>query len=430
MRRLLKGAHIIDPVAGLDHEADVLIEDGTIAAVGEGLDATGVETVDLSGKVLMPGLVDIHVHLRDPGYEYKETIASGTRAAAHGGFTGVAPMPNTLPVCDTGSRVAYVRDKAASEGAVHVYPVGALSKGLGGSSLAEMGDMVKNGAVAFSDDGRGVQDDGFMRRAMDYAKMFGVTVMSHCQREALTGSGVVNEGVVSTRLGLAGWPAEGEEIQIARDIALCRLTGCHLHIQHLTTARGLHLVRRAKAEGLPVTCEVTPHHLFLDETMLDERYDTNLKMNPPLRTPEDRAALVQGLIDGTVDCIATDHAPHAEHEKAVEFELAPFGTTGLETALPLVMTELVLPGLLGYADLVRLMADGPRRVLGLEPVTLEKGSAADLTVVDPEAKETVTVEWFQSKAHNSAFLGRHLRGFASEVYVDGEAVMVGGEMVK
>lgn len=430
MRRLLKGAHLVDPMVGIDRIADVLIEDGVIAGIGENLAAADAETVDLAGKVLVPGLVDVHVHLRDPGYEYKETIASGTRAAAHGGFTGVAPMPNTLPTCDTGSRVAYVREKAASEGLVHVYPVGAISKGLGGTSLSEMGDMVRNGAVAFSDDGRGVQDDGLMRRAMDYAKMFGTAVMSHCQSESLTGSGVVNEGVMSTRLGLAGWPAEGEEIQIARDIALCRLTGCHLHIQHLTTACGLAQIRKAKAEGLPVTCEATPHHLFLDETMLDERYDTNLKMNPPLRTPEDRAALVQGLVDGTIDCIATDHAPHAAHEKAVEFELAPFGTTGLETALPLVMTELIIPGIIGYADLVRLMADGPRRVLGLERVGLQEGSAADLTIIDPGATRVITMGWFQSKAGNSAFLGRELSGFASEVYVDGEAVMAGGEMVK
>jgi len=430
MRLLLEGARVVDPSAGLDSVCDVLVEDGRIMAVGEGLEASDAEVMDLSGKVLVPGLVDIHVHLREPGYEYKETIASGCRAAAHGGFTGIAPMPNTKPVCDSGSKVSFLVEKAAAEGIVHVYPVGAISKGLEGTSLAEIGDMVAAGAVAFSDDGRGVQDDGLMRRAMDYIKMFHRPILSHCQSESLVGHGVVNEGVMSTRLGMASWPAEGEELQIARDIALCRLTGCALHIQHLTTARGLDMVRAAKAEGLPVTCEATPHHLFLDETALDETYDTNLKMNPPLRTPADREALVEGLLDGSIDCIATDHAPHAAHEKEVELELAPFGTTGLETALPLVMTELVSTGRLGYARLVELMSASPRRILGLKAVSVVAGAPADLTVIDPAAQVHVDEGWFCSAARNSAFLGRDLVGAASEVVVAGEPVLVGGKVVR
>jgi dihydroorotase len=274
-----------------------------------------------------------------------------------------------------------------------------------------------------------VQDDGMMRRAMDYAKAFGTPVLSHCQTEALVGTGVVNEGVVSTRLGMAGWPAAGEEIQIARDIALCELTGCPLHIQHITTAAGVALVRAAREKGLPVSCEVAPHHLFLCEDDLDEGYNTSLKMNPPLRTRADAEALTQALIDGDIDCIATDHAPHAPHEKALEFELAPFGTTGLETALALVMTELVADGRLSLPALVERMAHAPRRILGLAPVTLAPGSVADLTVIDPAAQREVRAADFESKSSNSAFIGRTLTGWASDVYVGGWASLEDGEVV-
>lgn len=301
---------------------------------------------DCAGKYLIPGMVDVHVHFRDPGQEYKEDILTGMRAAAHGGFTGVVPMANTKPVIDTGAMIDYLLEKAAWEpGRTRIYPLGACTKGLAGKELAEMGDMVAAGAVAFSDDGHGIQDGGMMRQVLDYAKMFDVPVLSHCQMEDIVGAGVVNEGVASTRLGLAGWPAAGEETQIMRDIELARLTGCHVHIQHLTTARAVDMVARAKAEGVPVTCEVTPHHLFLNEDDIKaDNYSTNLKMNPPLRTKEDNLALQEALIDGRIDMVATDHAPHAAHEKALEFNHAPFGTTGLETALGLLLTELVLPG--------------------------------------------------------------------------------------
>ena len=429
MALLLKNAHIVDPAVELDGVADVLIEDGKIAAVGEGLAAEGAEVRDLSGKYLVPGLVDMHVHLREPGFEHKEDIESGTRAAAHGGFTGVCAMPNTDPVCDNGVAVGYVRARAAEVGKCRVYPAGAMSKGLKGEILSEMGDMVAQGAVAFTDDGKGVQDAGMMRRVMDYGKMFGKVMMVHCQDDGLVGAGQVNEGVVSTRLGLLGWPAEGEEIEIARDIALCRLTGCPLHIQHITTARGLDMVRAAKEEGLPVTCEVTPHHLFLSEDVLDGTYNTSLKVNPPLRTQADCDALIEGVADGSIDCIVTDHAPHADWEKAHEFEYAPFGMTGLETSLALVLTNLVGKGVIDYGKMVDVMSIAPREILGLEPVKIAEGSVADITVFDPTIEWTVDGEDFESKAHNSGFLGAALTGRATDVYVGGVATMIDGKVV-
>ena len=430
MALMLKNARLVDPQVGLDEVADVLIRDGRIVEVGHDLAMEkGVER-DLAGKVVVPGLVDMHVHLREPGQEQKEDIASGTRAAAHGGFTAVCAMPNTSPVIDNALGVEYVKARAEQVGKCRVLVAGACSQGLKGEVLAEMGDMAAHGAVAFTDDGHGIQDAGMMRRVMDYAVQFGRTVMVHCQDDSLVGEGQVNEGVVSTRLGMLGWPAEGEELEIARDIALCRLTGCPLHIQHVTTARGLDLVRAAKAEGLPVTCEVTPHHLFLTEDDIDEAYDTALKVNPPLRTAADAAALAAGVADGTVDALATDHAPHTDWEKDREFELAPFGMTGLETALSLVLTHLVGPGTIGYDRLVELMAVAPRAILGAEPVKLEAGSVADLTVIDPAERWTVSREGFCSKAGNSGFMGVELTGRATDVYVGGYATMEEGSIVE
>jgi dihydroorotase len=432
MSLLLKNVRAIDPAAGergLDAVVDIHIKHGEIVEVGPHLDVEAGEVHDLTGKVVVPGLVDMHVHLREPGHEYKETIESGTRAAVHGGFTGVAPMANTNPVIEDGTKVRGLLEKADECAFCHVYPVGACTKKLMGSELSEMGDMVAAGAVAFSDDGKGIQDAGMMRRVMDYAKMFGKVVMAHEQDDALVGPGIVNEGPVSTNLGLAAWPAEGEEVMIARDIALCRLTGCALHVQHITTARGVELVRTAKEEGLPVTCEVTPHHLFLSEDDVSSSYDTNFKMNPPLRTKADCTALIGALADGTVDAIATDHAPHAKHEKAREFELAPFGTTGLETALPLVLTELVSTGKLSWERLVEVMSILPREILGIDPVSLQPGFMADLTVIDPDKHVSVTADWFESEADNSAFLGRELTGCATTVFIEGYAALLDGEVV-
>ena len=434
MESLLRNALCVDPAAGLEEPGlrDVLLRDGLIAGLtepGSLPTEAGREDLDLEGRLLIPGLMDMHVHLRDPGQEYKEDIVSGSRAAVCGGFTAVLAMPNTSPVLDKGAEVSYVLDAAAQTACARVYVAGALTKGLKGESLSEMGDMLAAGAVAFTDDGRGVQDSGVMRLALEYASSLGAPVLSHCQVETLVGGGQVNEGIASTRLGLAGWPAAGEEIQIARDIALCELTGCALHIQHISTAEGVALVRAAKAKGLPVTCEVTPHHLFLTEDALDAHYDTNFKMNPPLRTAADAAALRAALEKGDIDCVATDHAPHAPHEKSLEFELAPFGTTGLETALGLVLTNLVATKELSLAQLVERMAHAPRRILGLAPVTLTVGSVADLTVIDRDVEWEVCVDGFASKSKNCAFIGKKLKGRASEVLIGGTVVLRGGELV-
>lgn len=429
MALLLKNGRVVDPSVGLDAVCDVVIRDGRIVEIGEDLSIPKGITIECAEKIVVPGLVDVHAHLREPGYEYKEDVESGTRAAAHGGFTAVCAMPNTNPVCDKGSAVRFLVERAAERGCVRVHPIGALTVGLKGEALAEMGDMLAEGAVAFSDDGRGVQNSGMMRRVMDYARAFDATVIAHCEDEALVGKGVVNEGVVSTRLGMAGWPSAGEEVAVARDIALAELTGCRLHLAHVSTAGSVEQVRAAKARGVRVTCEATPHHLFLTEDALLADYDTAFKMNPPLRTEADRLALVEALVDGTVDCIATDHAPHAAHEKALEFELAPFGTTGLETALPLVITNLVARGLIDWADLVRLMSHGPRSALNLPPVSLEAGAIADITVIDPEARVDVAVGFFESKSANSAFLGTALLGKASEVLVQGQFALRNGKVV-
>lgn len=428
MALLLKNAHAIDPQTGLNENCEILIRDGVIVEVGHDLVMEkGVER-DLGGKVVVPGLVDIHVHLRDPGQEYKEDIESGTRAAAHGGFTDVCCMPNTNPIIDTGAVVEYVRSKAAEVGKCRVHVAGACTKGEKGEALSEMGDMVAHGAVMFTDDGRGVQSAGMMRRVMDYAAQFGKAVSSHCQDESLVGTGQVNEGHVSTKLGLQGWPSTGEEIQIARDIEISALTGCPIHIQHLSSAHGIELVKRGKADGVSVTCEVTPHHMFLTEDCIGDEYNTFMKVNPPLRTKDDADAVIAGVVDGTVDCIVTDHAPHAAHEKAREFELAPFGMTGIETSVGAVVGNLVNTGKISWERMVELMSVNPRRIIGIERVAIEPGCRADLTVIDPDLKWTVTKDEFESKAENSGFIGWEMTGRATDVYVGGYATMEDGKL--
>ena len=429
MALLLKGGRLVDPGAGVDRVADMIVRDGKIVEIGEDLTIPKGITVECAEKIVVPGLVDLHTHLREPGREDKETVASGTRAAAHGGFTAVCAMPNTSPVCDTGSAVRFLIERAEETGVVRVHPIGALTAGQKGEALAEMGDMLAEGAVAFSDDGRGVQTAAMMRRCMDYANAFGAIVVSHCEDESLAGDGVVNEGVVSTRLGLSGQPAAAEEVMVARDIRLAELTGCRLHLAHLSTAGSVALVREAKARGVAVTAEVTPHHLFLDEDVITTAYETSLKMNPPLRTAADREALIEALLDGTIDCVATDHAPHAPHDKELEFELAPFGTTGLETALSLMITHLVQPGRMEWTDLARVMAHAPRAAFGLPLVRLEPGAVADLTIIDPEARVEVRREWFVSKSANSAFLGATLLGKAPDVLVGGQFALKNGKVV-
>lgn len=430
MALLLKNVRAIDPQVGLDETCDIVIRDGKIVELGQNLSIDVGETRDMGGKICVPGLVDVHVHLREPGFEQKEDIASGTRAAARGGFTAVCAMANTNPIVDNALGVEYVKTRAAAVGKCRVHVTGACTQGLKGEILSEMGDMVAHGVSAFSDDGRGIQGAGMMRRVMDYASQFDLVVMAHEQDEDLVGEGQVNEGVISTRLGMLGWPAEGEEIQIARDIALSRLTDCPLHVQHISTARGLDLVRAAKAEGLKVTCEATPHHLFLNEDAIGNDYNTSLKVNPPLRTQEDNDALIAGIVDGTIDCIVTDHAPHAAWEKDREFELAPFGMTGLETSLALMLTQLVDTGVIDYGRLVELMAVNPRKILRAEEVRLEAGCTADLTIIDTQAAWTVTAEDFVSKAKNSGFIGASLKGRATDVYVGGYATLQDGVIVE
>ena len=416
MALLLKNVRAIDPQVALDEVCDIVIRDGKIAEVGQNLSIEKGETRDMGGKIAVPGLVDVHVHLREPGFEQKEDIASGTRAAAHGGVTAVCCMANTNPVIDNALGVEYILARAAAVGKCRVHVAGAATQGLKGEIISEMGDMVAHGAVAFTDDGRGIQFDR--------------VVMAHEQDDDLVGEGQVNEGVVSTRLGMLGWPAEGEEIQIARDIALSRLTGCPLHVQHISTARGLEMIRAAKAEGLKVTCEATPHHLFLNEDVIGDDYNTSLKVNPPLRTQEDSDALLAGVIDGTIDCIVTDHAPHTAWEKDREFELSPFGMIGLETSLSLVMTQMVHTGLIDYNRLVEVMAINPRKVLRVEEVKLQAGSIADITIIDPDLEWTVTADSFVSKAKNSGFIGADLKGRATDVYVGGYATMQDGQIVE
>ena len=429
MALVIKNARLIDPQVGIDGVLDLKIgDDGLIAEVGENLDTTGCEVRDLTGRILVPGLMDCHVHLREPGQEYKEDVYSGALAAAYGGFTDIVSMPNTTPETDDADTVELVKEAAARAGFVHVHPSGACTKDRKGEALADIGDMVHHGIVMLTDDGCNVQNSGMMRTVMDYAAQFNIPVSSHCQDAALVGAGQVNEGVVSTRLGLAGWPCEGEEVHVDRDIRIGELTGCHAHIQHLTCARALDIVRQAKARGANVSCEVTPHHLFLNEDCIDESYNTNFKVNPPLRTKEDNAALIEGICDGTVDIIVTDHAPHAAWEKDREFELAPFGMIGIETSLGSILTWLVRPGIIDYARMIELMSINPRVLTHLPAVKLEAGSSADLTVFDPEIVWDVTPTCFHSKSANSGFIGKQLVGKATDTFVAGKPILVNGEV--
>ncbi|MBU6399675.1 MAG: dihydroorotase [Verrucomicrobia bacterium] len=448
---LLSGGRVIDPATKTDAVADVLIQDGKILAVGPraaAQAAAGAECLDVRGLVVCPGLIDLHVHLRDPGQTAKETIASGTAAAARGGFTSVVCMPNTLPAIDTPSTVALIREQAAREGMVNVFIAGAITKGLAGEELAPIGSLQKAGVVAITDDGRCVQSNELMRRALEYARMFGLPVLDHCQDYSLVTDGVVHEGYWSAVLGLRGWPAVGEETIVARNILLAELTGTPVHCQHISAAGSVALLREARARGVPVSGEACPHHFTLTDAVVAgseafwsedgksllkawpeaaERpawsgYDTNFKMNPPVRSARDRAAVLAGVADGTLEVLCSDHAPHCRYEKDVEFDYAPFGITGLETELALALMQLVHTRRMRLPDLIARFTTGPARVLRLAKGTLGVGADADVTVLDPRRQWVFERGVSASKSTNSPFYGWPLRGKAVATIVAGKIV--------
>lgn len=426
--RLIRGGRVIDPASGTDAVLDVRVENGVITAIGPELSSEGAEVLEAAGLVVTPGYMDIHVHLREPGYEWKEDLCSGAKAAARGGFTTVACMPNTEPVLDNAAMVAYVVEKARRDSIVRVLPIGAVTKKQQGQELAEMGEMARAGAVAFSDDGNPVMNAEIMRCALEYAKMFGRTVIDHCEELTLAGDRAINRGFLATRLGLKGVPAAAEEVMVARDCLLAKATGGRVHIAHISTAGAVEIVRQAKAWGIPVTAEATPHHFTLTEEAADD-YNTNAKVNPPLRSAADVAAVRAGLADGTIDCIATDHAPHTPDEKEAEYEMAPTGVIGLETAVPLTMTELVGKGVLTLPQAVAKLTTAPAAVLGRPLPRLTAGAPADLTVLDLAREEVVNPELFASKSRNSPFAGMRLHGIPVLTMVGGRMVMVNRQIV-
>ncbi len=421
MNVLLKNGRLIDPSTGRDEVVDMHLLNGRVERMGSGI-APGrtMEVMELSGKIIAPGFLDMHVHLREPGFEHKETIATGCAAAAAGGFTAVCCMPNTNPAIDDVSVVRFIRERAALslKGVVDVHPIGAVTMGRKGEHLAPIAELSEAGVVAFTDDGDPVHDAEIMRRALEYAAMFNKPIIQHAQDLPMTKGGVMNEGLVSTTLGLPGMPSAAEDVMIGRDIVLSEFTGGQYHVAHMSTAGSVDLIRAARQKGLRVTCEVTPHHFTLTDEAV-RSYDTNTKMNPPLRTKDDVEAIKQGLKDGTIDVIATDHAPHSYDEKQVEFQSAPFGIVGLETALGLAITELVLPGLLTISQLIEKLSTNPRRILHLPEIRIAEGEQANLTVFDPSLTWVVEPNRFYSKSKNTPFASYRLTGKPIAVFNNG-----------
>ena len=419
---LLRGGRVIDPTREIDRTSSVLLTDGVITEVADRITPPDDAIIlDCAGTIVSPGFVDVHCHLREPGREDVETIATGARAAAAGGFTAVCAMPNTEPVTDNQAAVGFIVRQAQRAGAARVYPIGAISVGQRGEALAEFGEMVGAGAVAVSDDGKPVVSAHLMRTALEYARTFGIPVVDHCEEPTLARGGAMNEGIVSARLGLKGIPSEAEEIMVIRDILLARRTGGHIHIAHASTKGSVELIRWGKERGIRVTAEVCPHHLSLTEDAV-EGYNTNAKMNPPLRTAEDVAAMQEAVRDGTIDCICTDHAPHHYDEKEREFADAPNGIVGLETAFGVVTTSLVASGILDYPTLIDRMACAPARIFGLPGGSLRPGGAADVTVIDPERRWIVDPSAFLSKGRNTPYAGRELQGAARFTIVGGRLI--------
>ncbi|HEX8324157.1 MAG TPA: dihydroorotase [Tepidisphaeraceae bacterium] len=422
---LIQNGTLLDPSQNLQQKADLLIENGKIVKIGTGLKAD--QTIDATGRYVTPGLIDVHVHFREPGDEEEETLASGAAAAVAGGFTTVCVMPNTKPAIDNAAQIEFVLRESERLGLCNVLPTGCITKGREGCELAEMADMHQWGAVAFTDDGAGVNDVSVMRKAFQYIKMFDGLVMQHCEEHQLAG-GAMHAGVVSTSLGLPGLPAEAEQLMIARDVLLNRTIGCRYHVQHISTAFSVELIRRAKEDGLPVTAEVAPHHLLLTDE--DCRgYDTNFKMNPPLRTAADVSACIAGVVDGTIDLLATDHAPHRAEEKELEFARAPNGIIGLEGAIALYAEALVTPGHIGWLKLIDLMSTQPAKLIRSDRGTLKPGSIADVTIIDPDAPWTIDKHQFRSKSRNCPFHGRSVKGRPTHTIVSGRVVWALGETI-
>jgi dihydroorotase len=419
MSLLIKNGHLIEPSSGLSEPNDVLIEGETVAAIGR--DLSGGETIDAAGCIVCPGLVDVHVHFREPGFETKETIATGSRAAARGGFTSVVTMPNTNPPIDNCGMLEFTLRRARETSCIKVWPAAAATKGRAGAEMTEMAELKALGAVAVSDDGDDISSSWVLRRCLEYASMAGLPYLAHCEDASLMEGGAMNEGHNSTKLGLPGMPREMEEIAIDRVVRLAALTGARVHICHVSTAEGLDIIRRAKQKGLAVTCETAPHYWTLTDDAVTD-FGTNAKMNPPLREAQDVAALKRGLADGAIDCIATDHAPHTFTEKDVEFQIAPFGVIGLETALALAITELVEPGILPIERAVELMTIAPARALGLRAGVLRPGEPADVTVFDPLAEWTVDPSTFASRSRNTPFAGRKVHGQVRATICNGRIV--------
>jgi len=425
MQIFLNGGRLIDPPTGRDEVLDLLIVDGRIERIGPSLSAPEAQSIDLRGRIVAPGFLDMHVHLREPGFEHKETILTGVQAAAAGGFTGVCCMPNTNPPIDDESVIRFIQSRArvALNGMVDVYPIAAVTQGRKGEHLGPIAELAEAGALGFSDDGDPVENAELMRRALEYAAMFDRPIIQHAQDQPMTRGAVMHEGIVATTLGLQGWPSIAEEIVVARDIMLAEYTHGRYHVAHVSTAGTIALVREAKARSLPVTCEVTPHHFTLTDELV-RTFDTNLKMNPPLRSREDVDAIRQGLRDGTVDAIATDHAPHSFDEKEVEFQSAPFGIVGLETAVGLALTELFHTNLLSLTRIIELMAINPRRILRLPDVVIAEGAPANLSIFDPAREWVVDPTRFRSKSRNTPFAGRRLKGRPVGVINNGQAFWI------
>ena len=418
---MIRNGRVIDPANKRDEIADLCILDGRIADQSKIEDRKSkIESIDATGLVVCPGLIDIHVHLREPGFSHKETMASGSRAAAAGGFTTIVAMPNTSPAADNASTIAWIKDRAAETACVHILPSGAISRDLAGEELAPIGALAEGGVVAITDDGHCVQNHELMRRAVEYARMFDLPVLDHCQDYNLVGNGVIHEGYWSTLLGLRGWPAIGEEVVVMRNIMLAELCNHHIHCQHVSSAGSVRLLREARARGVRISGEVCPHHIALTDEAV-QNFDTNYKMNPPLRSPADVEALLEGIADGTLSILASDHAPHADFEKEVEFDAAPFGIVGLETQLGLFIDLLVHKHRkIDLGRLIEMYTVEPARLLKLEAGTLSPGAAADVTIIDPGQQWTVRADEFQSASRNTPFDGWKLRGRAVRTIVGGK----------